>query len=130
MLAIAGYHRTTLSLLPVFGANLSAVLPRAHPYPERVLVVQLHAVGSGIDVSRVRVPIGQSTARTEITSTVVLVKTQRRELEQVHITSGQPIFKECGGAHLLGRNRLCAFDFPRRHPENFELRFVRRQSQS
>jgi hypothetical protein len=115
--------------LPILGANLAAVLPRAHPQAEGVPVVQLHPVGAGVDIPGIRVTIGQPAARTKIASAVVLVKPQSRKFEQVHIASLESVFEQRRCAHFLWRNRLGIFHLARGHAQNLELRFIGWQSQ-
>ena len=55
--------------------------------------MQLHAVGTGVDVAAVGIAIDQTAARTEVASAVVLVKTQRRKFEQIDIVARQLVFK-------------------------------------
>ena len=88
MLAVSRHHRTALALFPVFHANLPAVLPRAHPQTQGVLVVKLHPVGAGVDEAAVGIAVDQTAAGAEITPAVVFVKTQRRKLEQIDIAAG------------------------------------------
>ena len=88
MLAVSRHHRTALALFPVFHANLPAVLSGAHPQPQGILVVKLHPVGTGVDEAAIGIAVDQPAAGTEITPAVVFVKTQRRELEQIHVAAG------------------------------------------
>src|SRR5437867_9954236 len=105
MLAVTRDDGTTLSLLPVFHANLPAVLSRAHPESQRVFVVQLHAVGAGVDVARFRITIDQSAARPEVAATVIFVKAKRRKLEEVDVSARQLVLKQRRGRDFFWCNR-------------------------
>ena len=43
------YDRTTFALLPIFHADQPPVLSRAHPKPQKIAIMKLHAVGAGVD---------------------------------------------------------------------------------
>src|SRR5262245_12279786 len=63
-------NRTALSPFPVATANDLTVLTRAHPQPQEVSLVKLHAVGSHVDVAALRILVDEHITGADIASAV------------------------------------------------------------
>src|SRR6266478_7508263 len=117
MLAIGRHYRTAFALFPVLHANLSAILPRAHPQAQRFLVVKLHPIGAGVDVAAVRIAVDQPAPGSKVAPAVVFMKAQRRKFEKIDVVTLQYVFEERRYTDLSRRDGLRRAHLARRQPK-------------
>src|SRR4029077_7417903 len=65
-----GHDGAAFSFFPVSRTDGLPMLSRAHPEPQQVSLVELHPVGSHVDVAALRVLVDHDAAGPDVTSTV------------------------------------------------------------
>src|SRR5262249_42133363 len=94
ILAERGDDGTVLPALPVPLADRPALLTGADPETQLIALVDLHSVGSEVDVAAVGIPVDQHAARAEIPSTIARVEKRSGIAPQVDGVAGQHVLQQ------------------------------------
>ncbi len=104
-LADGNHHGAFLSPVPMFPANLIAMLPMFDKDGASFGIMNGHAVGATIDESGIRIFLNDADAGTDITTAVVLMPLGCREFEKIDIVTLENVFQDGTGSHDFRSHR-------------------------
>jgi hypothetical protein len=70
------------------------MLSGAHPKPQKVTIMKLHAVGPGVDEATFDIGVDQAISRTDVAPAIAVMEPRRGKLEQIDRFTFHDVFHE------------------------------------
>ena len=91
--------------------------------------MELHPIGARIDEAALRLGVDQTVARADVPAAVAVMKSRRGKFKQIDRVAFHYVFHQRRGLYLLRGNRFAGLHLAREQTHDFELAFVRRDTE-